>query len=129
MSSLRSKAEEPLPRSFDFAKQLAAVPVANLKARAIPDGEPGLTLAIDLNYPAWIRPITRLLGLRGEKKYRLEGLGLELYRFLDGKRNIGDLIEKLMEDHRLSFLEARGLVIQYLGLLMKRGLVAVGVPK
>lgn len=125
MPSRRSPPEEPRPRAFDFAKQLRTVPVPNVKARSSPDENGGLTLTVDLKYSDWLRPLAGLLRLRKEKKYLLDGLALELYRFLDGKRNIGDLVEKLMADHRLTFLESRALVIQYLGMLMKRGLVAV----
>lgn len=115
--------------SIDFTTQLKAIPLRNEKAETIDSGDDFLVLGVKLKYTGAMFFLSKALSLRGMKKYRLDGLSLSLYREIDDARNVDDLIDLMMERHKLSFFEARGLVAQFLDMLMRRGLVAVAVTK
>ena len=115
--------------SFDFSTQLRAIPIRNEGAELLETGSDFLVLGVKLEYKGVMLPLSKLLSMRGVKKYRLEGLGLSIYRELDGKRDVETLIDLMMERYKLSFFEARALISQYLDLLMRRGIVAVAVKE
>jgi hypothetical protein len=70
----------------------------------------------------------KTLKAREFKKYSLVGLSRNMYESVDGKKTVEDLLNRLMKEYKLTFLEARALTLQYLSDLMTRGLVVVLPP-
>ncbi len=128
MFSFTSK-KKKREQEFDFLKQLHSVPVKNTKVETAESGDGYRILILKLEYTGLIKVFARVFKARNEKKYRLEGLGLQLYDMLDGKKNIENLIDMMIEKYKLSFFEARALIIQYLHTLIKRGLVVIAVKE
>ena len=112
-----------------LAQQLSSIPVKNEGVRTLPESErESLVVEVTLQYTGWRRPLSRLLTPRSAKRYRLDGIGLRLFERIDGKKSFEQLIDDFCEEHLLSFFEGRALLMQYIEILMKRGLVVIGVP-
>lgn len=114
-----------MPDPLSFFEQLEAVPIRNAGARVVSDHTDCITLSVALKYPVLIRPVLALLSARRARTFELRGLGLRIYRRLDGKVAVRDLITDLRNTHKLSFFEARGLVVHSLGVLMQNGLIVI----
>ena len=111
--------------------QLASIPVRNVHVEVSEDIEnPGaLLVQVDLKYRGWKRLARRILKARRTRSFRLDGVGREIYESVDGERSFEGLIDAFAARHHLTFFEARGLLMQYMQTLMKRGLVVIGVPR
>ncbi|MBN2711706.1 MAG: PqqD family protein [Planctomycetes bacterium] len=122
-----SSRPEKRKNSFESLQdQLASVPLKNEKAREV-ETEKGqyAIFAVEQKYKGMIKPLTKLLRLKQEKKYRLDGLSLKIFRKIDGKITVGQLIDELMAEYKLTFFESRGLIIHYMQMLMEKGLVVI----
>jgi hypothetical protein len=119
---MRSKSERA---TLTFGEQLEARPIKNEKAVAHVTDAERLRISVPLIYPAWLGPAARALGLRKEKSYELEGVGRAVYDRVDGETSVESLVDWLAEAHRLSFHEARVLIMKYLQMLMERGLIVI----
>lgn len=112
-----------------IASQMAAIPVRNqgLTVRTDADGE---VLEVALRWNALLRPIAWAMRLPRVRGYRLDGIGREVWDQIDGLTPIESLVDAFAARHRLSFHEARTLLMSYLQLLAHRGLVViVGLQK
>lgn len=114
---------EPAP---DPLAQLSLAPLRNAAARVVSDQPDRLVLELDAAYPRWLGPLPRLVGAKKHRRYALDGLGLELYRLIDDRRPLGDLIEALALAEQLTFNEARLLALHWLHHLAVKGLVILG---
>lgn len=113
-----------------FRRSLRAVPVRNAEARARPGPGPDeLTVEVRLRYGSVLELLRRLLKARTAKTYVLDAVGREVYEDIDGQRDFESLIDLFATRHRLTFLEARALLAQYLQLLTKRGIVVATMPR
>ena len=122
------KPKHPLRRPEAFQTQLGATPTRNAAVRVLgSSGENRLVLAVDLKYAGASRPLARLLKTKKQKQYVLEGLGLELYNRLDGKRTVEHLVDELMAWYKLTFFESRAMVLTYLRTLTDRGLIVMAM--
>ncbi len=112
---------------LDFESQLHCLPIRNEKVRSLnADENPEiLVVEIELRYKGLLALGASLFGSRKIRRYELAGLSRELYEKLDGKLTVEDLVLELSEKENLAFLEARGLVVQYLKNLMQSGLVVI----
>ena len=110
---------------MDFNSQLKSVPIRNAKVRTVSAKADSAVFEVDLKYNRLLYPFAMLLGMRKSRKYELYGLSLELYRTLDGTRSTENLIDELAERFKLTFFESRALVISYLSMLMRRGLIVI----
>jgi hypothetical protein len=115
------------PASFDFARQMHAVPVRNQHVRVLEDAPDRLCLETDLRYSGWRGLLARGLKPSRTRRYELSGLGREVYDSVDGTRTFEQLTDLFAARHRLTFFEARGLLMQFLQTLMARGLVVMVV--
>jgi hypothetical protein len=107
-------------------EQLRAVPLRNEKARLVEAANgSSAEVTVPLVYSAAMETLATLLRLRREKTYLLDGVGWAVYGRIDGKRTVQDLVAWFMDSYRLSFNEARVLMMRYLQMLMERGLVVV----
>jgi hypothetical protein len=118
----------PSPGRPSIEQQLLVVPVRNHRVQTAEDAK-GLTVTVEMLYPGLMKPLVRLLKMRKQRSYRLDGIGLAVYRRVDGKAALEQLIDWLAEEHRLSFHEARTLLMQYLQTLMEKGLVVLAATE
>ena len=116
------------PARQGMEEQLAARPVANEAIRAEPAADGGLDLFVPLRHRGWSRLVKRLLPLSDERRVTLDRFGAEFFGLCDGERTLEAIVGLYMERWRLSFFEARALVVGYLRDLMRRGLVILLAP-
>ena len=122
------KPKHPLRRPEAFETQLEAAPIRNTSVTVLPSSTPNrLVVAVDLKYTGFAARLARPLKARKQKKYQLDGLGLELYNQLDGRRTVANLIDELIVRYQLTFFEARALVLTYLRTLTDRGLIVMAI--
>jgi len=99
----------PKPSSpKSILEQLAAVPVRNEHIEKLEDSEADCwILAAEKNYSLLNDWMVDKMGLKKQTKFELQGLGLEVYKKINGKRTLLSLVEELMQLYMLSFFEAR----------------------
>lgn len=116
----------PPPASFETLQaQLTAIPIPNEHVEKDDRGDVML-ITVDLRYGALGKALAKPLKLRDKKSYQVDGVSLEIYRLLDGKKTVEHLVELLAEKHKLTFFESRGLILQYLHILTQKGVIVVG---
>jgi len=113
--------------ALDFETQLQSVPVRNekLSVAVSQSDAQALLVEVELRYRGPVAWLARQVGARRRKRYELVGLSRELFEMLDGERTVEQLVDRLCEQDRLTFLESRALVLQYLRDLMQRGLIVI----
>ena len=88
---------------------------------------------IVIRYPVTMRPwmvkwIQRFKGSSprvGSRKLQLDSLGTEVWKMLDGKQTVRDIVDTFAENHQLESREAEVAVTQFLRDLGKRGLIGL----
>ncbi len=117
---------------LSFAGQLEAIPLPNQRLR-VDDcgteqgGQGRVMVEIDLRYRGLARLAQRVFRLRTSRRYELNGIGLEVFRMIDGHKTFEQLIDQFSTCHQLTFFEARALLLQYIGMLAARAIVVVAV--
>jgi hypothetical protein len=112
-----------------IATQMAAVPIRNERLRVLEDAT-GVSLTRDVVYKAWMKPFVRFLRMPPSRTLRLEGIGWEVWKRLDGKTSIGDIVSTFAQERKLSYHESRALLMNYFRSLVERGvIVIVGIEK
>ena len=116
-----------MKKQLDFETQLKCVPVRNEGVRTFAsDRDPGaLIVEVRLRYQGLLETAANVFKARRARRYELAGISRELYGKLDGKRTLEDLIDEMVAEDKLTFLEARALLVHYLKDLMQRGLVVI----
>lgn len=120
------------PSALSRARALHFRPVKNLEVTE--SHCPGGTII--LVYPVsphpWIRALLKRFGAgppsATTRKLELDELGGYVWRLLDGRNRVVDVIEAFATAHRLSEEEAEPAVTQFLRALGKRGLIAMAEP-
>ena len=122
MSSRRSDAADML------GFQLSSRPMRNEAVRAETTEDGALQLTVPLRRRGWARALGRVLPLSEERTVELDELGARVLERCDGERTVEDFIDWFQDRWKLSFFEARGLVLYFLRQLMQRGLIAMSAP-
>lgn len=86
-----------------------------------------------IHYPVTMRPwmakwMQRFKGSSpqtGSRKLQLDTLGTEVWRMIDGKRTVWDIVTAFAKAHQLESREAETAVTQFLRNLGKRGLIGM----
>jgi hypothetical protein len=86
-----------------------------------------------IHYPVTMRPwmakwIQRFKGSSpqmGSRKLQLDTLGTQVWKMIDGKRTVRDIVDTFARTHQLPRREAEMAVTQFLRDLGKRGLVGM----
>ena len=86
-----------------------------------------------IHYPVTMRPwmakwIQRFKGSSpqmGSRKLQLDTLGTQVWKMIDGKRTVRDIVDTFARTHQLPRREAEMAVAQFLRDLGKRGLVGM----
>lgn len=106
-----------------------AVPTRNLDASTRPAGD-GLVVEVPLKKPAGVwRILSLFVSMPSRHRMFVDKLGAALLDECDGNKNVRDIITGFAEQHRLSFLESRELIMIYLKKLIEKGVVAVMVKQ
>jgi len=109
-----------------FEEQLDAYAVANEKAEIEKETPELIQVRIELDYKKTLKPLVFWLKPRTHKSYQIYGLGLEVYRKITtGHMKIRDLIYWLRDTYKLSFYEARNLILQFTGDLLRNGIIVI----
>lgn len=119
-------------QEFRFKEALKAIPVKNTQARIVEKDEVTgeLHIKVVLVYKGTIMNfLRRILKANTEKTYVLDSIGTQVYEMIDNKSTFEQLIDKFCEKEKLTFLEARALLGQYLQTLTRRGIIVPMVPK
>ncbi len=104
---------------------LRAVPHRN-RAVQVEPREEGLLLSVPLRRVWWAPGIVRWLFRISEvRSVQLDALGSHVLSFINGRRSVEKVIEKMMREYNLSFYEARISVLQFLKMLTERGLIGL----
>lgn len=105
------------------------VPVPNAAAERtqLPDGR--LQLSVPLNRPAWVFWLAWWLPISKERRVELDRTGVATFALLDGTRTLAAVIDIHEKRWKLSPLEARAMILDYLRPLVRAGLVALVEPK
>lgn len=109
--------------------QLVLIPLRNARIQVREDAPLLLILAVDKAYSRWLGPLPRVLGAPRSKQFSLDGLGLRLWRRIDDRMSLGELIDWLAADQQLGFHEARLLTLNWLHQLATKGLLVLGKAK
>jgi len=113
-----------------FRQSLRAVPVRNRGVKVLPSDNPAeLNLEVTLTFGTMLGIFRTLTRAPKTCCYILEGVGREVYEDIDDQRNFEQLIDRFAERHKLTFLESRALLAQYLQILTKKGLVVATLPR
>ncbi len=86
-----------------------------------------------IQYPVTMRPwmakwMQRFKGSSpriGSRKLQLDSLGTEVWKMIDGKRTVRDIVGAFAKNHQLENREAEVAVTQFLRDLGKRGLIGL----
>ncbi|GAB4340391.1 MAG: hypothetical protein Kow0089_14000 [Desulfobulbaceae bacterium] len=126
-----SARRKPAPQ-LDFAvreKALACVVVKNPQVRERETGNRGLLLTYQVRVKAWFQAIVRRITGREddliERKLELDELGTAVWRMIDGRKEVAELIDEFRREYRLDHREAELSVTAFLRELGRRGLIAL----
>ncbi len=111
------------------SRALSLTPVKNIETTE----EPLESGDIVIHYPVTIRPwmerwIQRFKGSApemGSRRLQLDGLGTEVWKMIDGKRTVRDIVDAFAGSHQLETREAEMAVTQFLRDLGKRGVIGL----
>jgi hypothetical protein len=117
-------------KGLEFGEQMSSILIRNEKVKVCPstDGK-SLVLEIGLRHAGFMLLMHKLFRLRDRKQYALDAVGRQVYESIDGKKAFEQLIDEFGERYKLTFFESRALLMQYIKMLMSRGLVVVAVKK
>ncbi|NQZ70851.1 MAG: hypothetical protein HRT89_22605 [Lentisphaeria bacterium] len=118
-----SKNKNFSPASIE--EQLSVVPVRNEHIKIVEDTDELMLLEIENRMLGGNRGISSFLKLRKEKIYELRGLGLQLYRQVNGRDTVKKMILEIKKQHLLGFHEARALTVNLLYVMVQHGLIVI----
>ena len=126
---MRFLKKHPSASQLTKNQALTLTPVKNIESSEI-TLDSGVVV---IHYPVTMRPwmakwIQRFKGpspQTGSRKLQLDNLGTEVWKMIDGKRTVRDIVDAFAETHQLESREAEMAVTQFLRTLGKRGLIGM----
>ena len=116
-------------KPISFERQMNATIRINDAAVLDTEGADYIQLKIKLRHGFFAKIINMIWKMRDYKKHLLTGFNCELYRLIKAEPiRMRDLIQWFIDREKLSFFEARTLMMQYVGNMMQRALIAVELP-
>lgn len=116
-------------KPISFERQMNATIRINDAAVFDTEGADYIQLKIKLRHGFFAKLINLIWKMRDYKKHLLTGFNCELYRLIKAEPiRMRDLIQWFIDREKLSFFEARTLMMQYIGNMMQRALIAVELP-
>ncbi len=117
-------------RTITFDQQMRSVVRINEAVTVDAEGDTFIRLKIGLRLSRTAKLVGLIYKVRDYKKYLLTDFNCTLYRLIQAKPiTVRALIRWLADREKLTFFEARNLVLDYVANLMRRALVVVEVPK
>lgn len=114
---------------ISFHDQLESRVIFNQSITVEEETQTYIRLRIQLQLTGFTKLYAKIFPIRNYHKYILSDFSLELFRIIREKPyRLIDLIYYLRDLEKLSFFEARVLILQYVGDLMRRGIVVVELP-
>lgn len=124
----RKKDKKKKPQ-ITFDQQMNAVVRINESAILEQEGDNYLKMKINLKLGWFAKCMNILYKVRDYKRYLLTDFNRTLYLLIKEKpRTVRELISWLADREKLSFLEARTLILQFTAVQIQRALVVVEVP-
>lgn len=122
-------AREGLRTADLLARQLRSIPVVNaaIKVEDLTGGRKLLTA--QLADKPWSRFARWVLPIRDRKRIELDPLSATVFSLCDGHRTIGNLIDIHKDEWCLSFMESRGMVLEFIKRLVARRIIVLIVPE
>ena len=122
----RRKRNQPkLTREQSLASQIVRSP--EVSERETKSGQLELTLRAT---PArWTRFLGRSADVPVVLRFELDELGRDVWKRCETRITVEQLIRGFADDHGLNLRESEVSVTSFLRVLMKRGLIGVGIPK
>jgi hypothetical protein len=109
-----------------WKKMLDAVPVRNEAAKFEELASGGTRATVARKKPAWlVPPVSWVIRIKPHKSVILDPIGMAVCGACDGKRTIESIVDEFAGRHRLSFHESRVAVTEYLGRLVRYGILAI----
>ena len=107
---------------------LAARAVRNPQAteRRLADG--GLELSVPMAKSRLARWLSRTGDTPIIRKFELDRLGVEVWRMMDGRSTVREVIERFASAHQLNLREAEVSMLAYLRTLAGRGIMVLAMP-
>ena len=115
-------------KRISHGEALAARPVHLVKCEIVelPDG--GAKLKVPLKQGRWTGRFFKLPE-GASKSFELDSLGLMVWKSCDGKNSVQQIIRKLAKEHRLTLREVEVATVQFLKMLVRKGLIGMTVPE
>jgi hypothetical protein len=113
--------------AIDYTTQLHMIPIRNQKLTigSASHNADALVVEVQLKYNGLIGVLASAVNARRKRRYELLGISRELFESLDGVQTVEALVDRMVEEEKLTFLESRALTVLYLSDLMKRGLIVM----
>lgn len=116
-------------RRLGIAELTRMIPTPNAAAERAPLPDGGLRLAIPLRRPRWVPWIGWWLPISKTRRIELDRAGVAALALFDGTRTLGEVVALHQRRWKLSELEARGMILDFLRPLVRSGVVALVMPE
>jgi len=115
---------------ISFEQQMASTLRINENIKLDCEGESFIQLIVGLKLNWFAKLVNILYKVRDYRKIRLLGFHCTIYRKIkEGPILMRDMVRWFQDLEKLSFFEARNLLMNYTGSMMQRGLIVIEVPK
>lgn len=123
------KAESVPAGGLTAGDMLDSIPVLNQAAKITRTGDSTM-VEVPTRRPSYlVPPISWIIRFSGKRRISLDGIGSEMLDLCDGNRTVEEVVERFAVANKLSFREAQIPIIQFLTLLVGRGILALAFPK
>lgn len=124
-----STRKKPIDSEVLLATQMRSIPAINATVK-VQDLNGGRKLLLaPLDHRGWTLILKRILPLRSVRKIEIDQLSANLLRQCDGNTTVADIIETYRERWKLSFFEARGMVLEFLKQMVRNRIILLVVPE
>ncbi len=106
----------------------AAVPAPVPGIEALPSDDGRALLLVARRRPFRRRWLERIAPVARERRIELDEIGAQVWRRIDGRRDVRTLIHDFTAEFHVDRKEAEAAVVEFLKALMKRGLITLQVP-
>lgn len=118
---------EPQKTEIDRRAALSGIPVL-MPGVELENGEDGrMTAVVHLKRPEGF--FARFMHPVSSRRIRLDEIGSYVLSQIDGKRNVMEIIGQFMNKYRMNRREAELSIAEFLGSLVKRNVIAIGIRK
>lgn len=112
-----------------MSTQMRSIPALNaaVKVQELNGGRKLLIAPLD--HRGWTLIVKRIFPVRSVRKIEIDRLSAELLKQCDGNTTVGEIIERHQARWKLSFFEARGMVLEFLKQMVRNRILLLVVPE